>query len=328
MDPATTSAYYDLQGLARLRTQAINTPDDAIDEVASQFESLFVQMMLKSMRDATIEGGLFDSSRMEMYQSMYDQQVSLQLASQGALGLSDILAEQLDQRQNLEPKQDAEADNVVTGDLLGLSRRLEIHNPHRVDGPLQRGYAPAVVPARPTVAGEHNAPAQAVAGWQPSSPEEFIRGVWEHAVNAAGKLGVDPLVLVAQSALETGWGKKVIVKEDGASSFNLFGIKADRDWRGEAATVNTLEYRDGVARLEKASFRAYESLAGSFEDYVDFLQSSPRYQQALAKVADTRGFLHGLQDAGYATDPHYADKILGILGRSEYDAVIDELKKI
>ena len=138
-------------------------------------------------------------------------------------------------------------------------------------------------------------------------------------------MGIDPAVLVAQSALETGWGKKVIQADQG-SSFNLFGIKADGRWDGKAATVSTVEFRDGLAVLEKASFRAYDSLSGSFNDYVDFLKSNPRYQQALDKVSDNKEFLAELQDAGYATDPKYAEKILGILGRNNYSSVINELK--
>ena len=133
-------------------------------------------------------------------------------------------------------------------------------------------------------------------------------------------------MLVAQSALETGWGRKVVQAVDGRSSFNLFGIKAGGGWNGESAAVNTLEYRDGIAALERASFRVYDSLRDSFDDYVDFLTSNPRYQQALEKVADARDFLRELQDAGYATDPDYADKIINIMDRGEYAAVFAELK--
>lgn len=166
----------------------------------------------------------------------------------------------------------------------------------------------------------------AAAAWNPTSPEEFVRGVWDHAVDAAKELGLDPLVLVAQSALETGWGKKVIQSASGGSSLNLFGVKADDSWSSETASVNTLEFQDGVASMEKASFRVYDSIASSFEDYVSFLKSNPRYQHALENVADTKEFLTGLQDAGYATDPGYAEKIMGILGTSTFGSIINELK--
>ncbi len=150
--------------------------------------------------------------------------------------------------------------------------------------------------------------------------------MWDHAVAAGGKLGVDPAVLVAQSALETGWGKRVVQTGEGGSSYNLFGIKADSGWNGAAAAARSLEFRDGVAELQKSSFRVYDSLANSFDDYVNFLQSNPRYQQALAKVADNKQFLTELQEAGYATDPRYADKIMGIVRKIDVGSATGELK--
>ena len=164
------------------------------------------------------------------------------------------------------------------------------------------------------------------ADWQPATPEEFIRDIWEHAVAAAEQLGVDPAVLVAQSALETGWGKKVMQAPDGSSSYNLFGIKANPSWGGESTVVHSLEYRNGLAEMEQSRFRVYDSLAGSFNDYVSFLTTNSRYELALDKVADNREFVHELQDAGYATDPAYAEKIMDIIGRTSSENVVDELK--
>lgn len=271
--------YHNLQGLQALRSQAAQAPQAALGEVVTQFESLFMQMMLKSMREATIEGGLFQSHQMETYRTMFDQQVALDLSRQGGLGMRDVLLRQL----GGEPEQ-AQAGNVAQ---LADYRRS----------------AHPTVPAAP----------EPVEGWQPGSPAEFVADVWDHAVNAAQKLGVEPLVLVAQSALETGWGKRVIKAVDGASSYNLFGIKASGDWSGKSARVSTLEYRDGIAAREQASFRVYDNLAESFEDYAKFLSSNGRYSQALAKAADGPEFVRELQSAGYATDPKYADKILGIV---------------
>ncbi len=321
MSVASTPAYYDFQGLSALHAQAIKAPEEAVGEVAGQFEALFVQMMLKSMRDATIEGGLLNSSQMEVYEGMFDQQISLQLSSNGVLGLSDILVEQLDGTQTGREKSiDDESITPMASLLTDARRHLSLVSSTEVNEPrvtVQAANSADVVVTSSDVA---------EAGWSPASPEEFVRGVWDHAVNAAKELGLDPLVLVAQSALETGWGKKVIQSAGGVSSLNLFGVKADDSWRSETASVNTLEFHDGVASMEKASFRVYDSIASSFEDYVSFLKSNPRYQYALEKVADTKEFLTGLQDAGYATDPGYADKIMGIIDTSTFGTIIDELK--
>jgi len=320
MSFATAPVYHDLQSLSGLHYKASNTPETAVAEVATQFESLFMQMMLKSMRDATVEGGLFDSDQMEHYQSMFDQQLSLDLSARGSLGLSDILVEQLGGDMTHVDKQDPRQPMVafsnvaegVQGDLRNLYSTI-----HRDRVAAQ---------SAPGKVAEELARADTGAPWQPTSTEEFVHGVWEYAVTAAKQLGLDPQVLVAQSALETGWGKKLPATASGQSSFNLFGIKSGGEWSGESATINTLEFRNGVAVKEVASFRAYDSLAGSFNDYVDFLKSNPRYQQALENVDDNRQFLNELQDAGYATDPKYAEKIMAIVGRSSYSSIVNELK--
>ncbi|GAB5453022.1 MAG: flagellar assembly peptidoglycan hydrolase FlgJ [Halioglobus sp.] len=322
MNAAQGSAFFDLQGLASLRAEAVATPSQAVEEVSAQFESLFVQMMVKSMRDATVKGGLFDSHQMDVYQGMFDQQVSLHLSRQGALGLSDILVEQLDGGAPAPPRAGGKAGLEQLG-LLSSAAEPQSAPAMPVTGSRPDVAAAAASTAQPGA--KVTEPAQQ--DWQPASPEEFIRSVWDHAVGAARRIGLDPLVLVAQSALETGWGKRVIQGADGRSSFNLFGIKAGNGWDGAAATVNTVEYRDGLAALERASFRVYDSLANSFEDYVDFLQSNPRYQQALEKVNDARDFLRELQGAGYATDPRYAEKIMGIMDTDAYRPVVENLKK-
>ena len=120
-------------------------------------------------------------------------------------------------------------------------------------------------------------------------------------------------MLIAQAALETGWGKAVTRHDDGSSSYNLFNIKADRRWDGPSVTKQTLEYRNGIAGREQAQFRAYDSFADSFNDYVDFITRQPRYQQALQHGGDAATFADELQRAGYATDPAYARKIKRIM---------------
>jgi flagellar protein FlgJ len=328
MNLGTAPSYTDFQALSALRTEARNAPTEALDDVASQFESLFVQMMLKSMRDATIEGGLFDSNQLDLYQQMFDQQVSLDISQLGGVGLAETLVGQLGGQKSDSLPQTADSQQGETKPvepLVALNRSAaEIKR--QVLGLYAASNDSVARHAKTTPLVDLNVnTSQEKANWLPASPEEFIRNIWNHAVDAAKDLGLDPAVLVAQSALETGWGKKVIQADQG-SSFNLFGIKADGRWDGKAATVNTVEFRDGLAVLEKASFRAYDSLASAFNDYVDFLKSNPRYQQALDKVTNNEDFLVELQGAGYATDPQYAEKILGILGRSNYSSVINELK--
>jgi flagellar protein FlgJ len=146
-----------------------------------------------------------------------------------------------------------------------------------------------------------------------NSPAEFVQQLWPMAKQAADRIGVSPEVILSQAALETGWGKHVIKQANGESSHNLFNIKADSRWTGEKASVSTLEYRHGVAAKEQANFRSYDSYQQSFDDYVDFLQTQPRYQNALDNASDPEKFVEELHKSGYATDPDYADKIKRIM---------------
>ena len=291
----SAAVYTDFSGLAALRGKAQNNSPEALEEVARQFEALFVQMMLKSMRDATPESGLFDSNQMEFYQEQYDKQLSIHLAQERGIGLAETLVRQM------------RAQGVAS-----LT-------------PEQRARENFDLPPRPTRA--DTPPAESPeSDWLPGSPAEFVRDLWPHAEKAASKLGVASEVLIAQAALETGWGQKVIHRADGRSSFNLFGIKAGAGWTDDKATVSTLEYVDGIPERRQAAFRAYDSVADSFEDYVAFLQDNPRYREALQNVADGEAFLEALQQAGYATDPAYADKIGAVMRGTEFGHLVVELK--
>jgi flagellar protein FlgJ len=168
---------------------------------------------------------------------------------------------------------------------------------------------PVPVPARAAAPG---APAAGATG---SLRQEFIAAVRPHAERAAAELGVDPDLLIAQAALESGWGRSAMRRADGGSANNLFGIKAGSRWGGERVEASTREFQDGQPRAERAAFRAYASVADSFADYVDLLRSSPRYRDALAQAHDPEAFMQGLQSAGYATDPAYAQKVLRIWRR-------------
>jgi len=323
MNVSPSSLYNDFQGLAGLKAQAHSAPGQHLEEVAAQFESIFFQMMMKSMRDASIEGDLFNSSQLDTYQQMFDQQLSLDLSRNGGLGLARILVEQLGGGTfSTGESNPSPAGTGAAAEASGLDIQGQVRSLSSVEASPAAGAGQSANPPLKSAATD----APAATDWAPATPREFIETVWNHAVDAATELGVDPAVLVAQSALETGWGRKVIKTAGGDSSFNLFGIKAGGDWQGRSAAVNTVEYRDGVAAMERAGFRAYDSLAGAFGDYVGLLQGSPRYQAALDGAADGRAFLDGLQGAGYATDPDYADKIMNILERGDFADVIQELK--
>jgi flagellar protein FlgJ len=161
--------------------------------------------------------------------------------------------------------------------------------------------------------GREGALGRAAPDWKPDSPETFVRELWPHARRTARDLGTRPELLLAQAALETGWGQHMIRGTDGSNSFNLFGIKADARWQGERALTETVEFKDGLMRKQQASFRAYGSLADSFADYANFLRSNPRYRQALNRAADAPAFAQALSAAGYATDPDYSGKITRIM---------------
>jgi flagellar protein FlgJ len=264
--------FNNLQGLSSLRT-ASDTPE-ARRAVAKQFESLFMNLMIRQMRNAgsAISGGLIDQDRMELHQSMYDQQLALTLAQGRGIGLADS----------------------ILRSLGGNSTDLRL---------TQSGRAPQL----PQIG--HSAEPFA-----PATPEEFVDSLWPHAERAARKLGVDPQALVAQAALETGWGQSLPADQHGTSSLNLFGIKAGSDWEGPRAVISTLEFVNGVPERRHEPFRMYRSISESFDDYVDMIRSKPRYAEALA-AATPAEYFQGLQAAGYATDPDYAGKLNGILNR-------------
>jgi flagellar protein FlgJ len=281
----------DFQGLAETRASAKQNDPETLRKVAGQFEALFLQMMLKSMRDASLGEGIFDSDHSKTYQSMFDKQISMDLSQQNGIGLADMIVRQLSGNP-----MGAVSENQPIIPLVDTNavEPLHLNKDERVR---------AIVPLNET----------ATKDWTPDSPQVFVDDLWPQALDAAADLGVNPEVLIAQAALETGWGKSMLRGVDGSNSFNLFGIKADASWQGRKVFSDTVEYQDGLMRKERAAFRAYDSPADSFNDYVDFLRSNPRYKTALQAVADNENFTVALQQAGYATDPEYANKINNII---------------
>ena len=263
--PINTS--FDFSALASLRNDARAQDPAALKEAARQFESLFTQMLLKSMRDANRgfgEDSLFGSQQGDFYQDMFDDQMAMHLSKGEGLGLADMLVQQLT-RSGLVKSADATAISSVN-DQQPLSK----------------------------------------------SKADFVRTLWPHAQRASSQIGVDPHALVAQAALETGWGKSVPSQSGGASSFNLFGIKAGSSWGGATTNVPTLEFEEGVAVRRVERFRAYASPADSFNDYAALIGNNPRYASAVGAGGDVATFASALQEGGYATDPDYARKVVAV----------------
>jgi flagellar protein FlgJ len=297
--------YTDFTGLQKLKLQARESQASARAEVARQFESLFVAQMLKSMRAASGGKGLLDSDRSLFYRDMHDQQLATELAKSGGIGLAEVIERQLGGKPEAR---DASGKQVADYRAAPVWRSV----PPLVAEAMAAARGDRVIPSGPSDLGE--------------TPQDFLRALWPHAEQAARELGVAPEALLAQAALETGWGRHVMPGPDGQPSYNLFGIKADRSWDGRLVHTNTLEYQDGVAVRTRAAFRAYSSFTESFQDYVVFLRENPRYQRALAAAGDPESFVEELHRAGYATDPAYAAKLKNILAGEDLALVRGELK--
>jgi flagellar protein FlgJ len=313
----TADVYTDFQGLAKLRAQAAQDSSRALQETARQFESLFIQMTLKSMRNASsvLESELTDRKTERTYRDMHDQQLALELGKHSPLGLAEVLTRQLGGGQSGQTSLAAK----------GLAEYRASALPEAPSNPASWKSVPSAATATPASASR---PLEAVptdGNGRFASREDFINGLWPHAQAAAAELGVDPKMLLAQAALESNWGKSMPRGVDGKTSHNLFGIKADRRWEGDSLAARTLEYAGGAPVKQRAAFRAYDSYADSFRDYAAFLKGNPRYGKALENADDPARFIAGLQKAGYATDPNYARKVLSVYKRASgiLDAGVD-----
>ncbi|WP_394200716.1 flagellar assembly peptidoglycan hydrolase FlgJ [Shewanella waksmanii] len=308
MDKLSNSSHFlDIGGLDSLRSKAQKDDQAALKEVAQQFEGIFVQMLMKSMRDANAvfeSDSPMNSQYTKFYEQMHDQQMSVNLSDKGMLGLADLMVQQLSPGTS-----DVTPASVLRGDIDSpMSRNKPVHLSQQF-----QTSATASQTIDDIVSGKSLPSEVARKGNHFSDQQDFIRQLYPHAEKAAQQLGTTPEVLIAQSALETGWGQKVIKAKDGQPSNNLFNIKADHRWEGDKAAVNTLEFEQGIAVQQRADFRVYDDIKQSFDDFVSFISDGPRYQKALEKAADPSQFIQGLQDAGYATDPQYAQKVIRVM---------------
>ena len=330
------SVYTDLSGLNSISKLGRENTPEALRKVAQQFESVFLNIMLKAMRESNAvfsEGNYLSSNEMEFHQQNFDNQLSLSLSEGKGLGLADILFEQMmgqygvsgTSRQPVEAQALNDASGPALAPRSAAIPQTSVASEDYV-GPIAQTLQQLQSSAKVFGTGTGTESRSISRARHIESPRDFVKTLYPIAEEAASSIGVDPRVLLAQSALETGWGRKMIAMPDGSNSHNLFGIKADARWAGEQATVKTVEFRNGVAALEKASFRSYGSYEESFKDYVKFLQENPRYQEALSQSHDANSFTQRLQDAGYATDPVYAKKIARVMNSKTMRFALSELQ--
>lgn len=308
MSSAAIPSIFDTQSLAKLKGGLRQDDPQAVKAAARQFEAMLLQMMLKSMRATTPQTGMFDSDQTRFYQELLDSQLAQVMAAKGGMGIATVIERQLSHG-------DANSDAVL-GDLpltpqlrtYPVGPRTGIPLPDVQESPaLPFGNSP-VLPAKPKSA----APA-ASGGWSANAQAQaFVASVLPQAATASQTTGIPAHFLVAQAALETGWGKSEPRFADGRPSYNLFGIKAGAGWQGPVVEASTTEFVNGVPERRLERFRAYNSYAEAFTDYAQMLAQSPRYAGVLGSQS-AAGFAQGLQRAGYATDPSYAAKLERII---------------
>lgn len=305
-------AAFDVRSAQDLRTQFQKDPKEGLKAAAQQFETLFLQMVMKSMRDAVPQDGMLDSDSSRMYTGLLDQQLAQNMASSGkGIGFAKLIEQQLGRHLTGTPEAAAEqlnapANAAAEANTLPLTASDSRHLQYRQvlsQMPTSAAYA---------IKNEGAATAAATTSEPPANAGDFVNRVWPHAVEASRSTGIPPQFLVAHAALETGWGKSEIRRADGNASHNLFGIKAGRSWQGETVEARTTEYVNGQATQSVERFRAYDSYEASFKDYANLLRNNPRFGAVIGSQNGT-DFAQRLQQAGYATDPMYADKLSRII---------------
>lgn len=290
----------DSQALAALKTKSRAAPEHALKQAASQFEAVFMNMLLKSMRDGLPQDGAIDSDATRAYTGMLDQQLAQHLSGKG-FGLAEMIVRQLARHPP-------------------GAAPVEAPDPGKGRAPAAENETRGLLPPKSGVSGGEGiserirATMVAAAASAPASQaQQFVREMLPHARKAEQATGIPARFVLAQAALESGWGRSEPRGADGRASNNLFGIKAGSGWNGPVVEAKTTEYVNGVARSVVQRFRAYASAADSFADYSRLISVNPRYRAVLANNRDAAGFASALQQAGYATDPGYAGKIVRII---------------
>ncbi len=308
---------FDVQGVDALRRTVRNSPQEGMKQASKQFEVLFMQMVLKSMREATPTEGMFGSEQEKMYTSMLDQQLSQNLAGRG-LGLADAMYAQLSRSIKGEGAPSSAAALAVPAVQASKVRVPETPSTLAANS-ASLAPAPPALPVPAARAADlslyEEATAQATLSRSvlpQAHVEQFVSRLLPAAQRASQESGVPAQLIMAQAALESGWGRREVRADDGRLSFNLFGIKADKGWKGPVVEASTTEYVNGVAKKARAAFRAYDSYEAAFSDYARLLGRDPRYASVRA-AQNPADAAHGLQQAGYATDPQYGGKLIRIM---------------
>jgi len=307
---------FDANGLNGLKNAAKENSPEAIKGVAKQFEAIFMNMMLKSMREASPQDNPFDNEQSRTFTSMLDQQLSSNLATKG-LGLADVLARQLSQGNNpvnntmeqaVTDTPSASASDTKTNAII--SNPLSSSNSKLVNN-LPDFKALIDYKNSPTETSLINNKVDAKSSTD--SAAEFKNRMSKHAEEASRTTGVPAHLMLGQAALESGWGKRELKGADGTPSNNLFGIKASGNWDGKVVEATTTEYIHGVKQKRIEKFRAYDSYADSFKDFANMMNNNPRYNKVMANLDSVNGYAQAMQNAGYATDPNYASKLANVI---------------
>jgi peptidoglycan hydrolase FlgJ len=309
----------DVQGFDAMRAQAAASPQQSLKSVAKQFDAVFLQMMLKSMREATPQDGPLDSRDTAQFTSMLDEQLAQAFSAKG-VGVADALVRQLSLNAGLTRGTGGGvgAGGAAAGGMLGALGDGSSADAGKaaMANALARAYSNAAANgALGKGSGGYSAASALtppVSGGGSPSADAFVQKMAGPAQAASQATGIPARFIVGQAALETGWGKSEIKYANGAPSHNVFGIKATKDWTGKTVDSVTTEYVNGEPRKVVERFRAYDSYADAVTDYANILRSNPRYA-SVVNARDAASFANGMQRAGYATDPQYAKKLMSIM---------------
>jgi flagellar protein FlgJ len=316
------ASIFDFGALSGLKREVTQDPTGAGKqaEVAKQFEAVYITMLLKRMREAGMKTGLFDSEQSRMMQSMADEQLALQLATPG-IGLAQSLLKQMQAHDGPDLPGSGEHGEAAEGAANAAEQaegqgQMALDLRGRMAAPRVGSTISPELSALLRVL-DKNRPADRQLAAEEGAPDHVVDFVSTMAApaKAAERLsGVPARLILGQAALESGWGQREIRDENGRTSYNLFGIKAGESWKGKVVNVMTTEYENGVAKKVMQPFRAYNSYAEAFTDYARLIGDSPRYD-AVAQARDEVDAARKIQAAGYATDPRYADKLIGVMGQ-------------
>nr|WP_110382195.1 flagellar assembly peptidoglycan hydrolase FlgJ [Nitrosomonas ureae] len=307
----------DAKSIDDLHLMAKRDPQQALHKAAQQFEALFMNMLLKSMREATPKDGMFDSQQTQFFTQMYDQQLAQHLSTKG-IGIANILVKQLGRADgSIEPQTSISQADAILSSISAVNPPSPLKNGH--SGDISGQLWPSVQNSKKTEKMTSSnevfiTPIQIESQLTKSfnRSTDFINMLMPHAKTASQSTGIPSHFMLAQAALESGWGKHEIRRADNSPSYNLFGIKAGTSWKGDTVEKVTTEYINGIPQKIVDKFRAYNSYAEGFNDYARLLLDNPRYAKVL-ESSDFAAFATGLQRAGYATDPKYAEKLIRII---------------